>query len=126
MHVVFLFLERHTQFSSRNEIIADVKARLDALKRLWYAHGRDALEAGEVLSHIDKTSADDFKEHYETISEYVHAENYAISHLIWSHGATFVDGVRDWDLVLEYESELYKYNDLYRLQKTQFSIINCT
>ena len=77
--MVFFFFERHTQFSSRYEIIADVKARLDALKR---AHGRDALEAGEVLSHIDKTSADDFKEHYETISEYVHAENYAISHLI--------------------------------------------
>ena len=106
--------------------MAGVEAQLNALKQLWCAHGRDVLEAGEVLSHIDKTSADEFREYYRTISQYVHAENYAISHLIWSHGATFVDGVRDWDLVLEYESELDKYNDLNRLQKTQFLTINST
>ena len=100
--------------------MAGVKAQLDALEELWLLHGRDALNAEHQVCYIDKMSADRFKEYYRTISEYVHAESYAISHLIRGYGVSVDDTIYDWDIVREYEIENDKYKNLSRLEKKRY------
>ena len=100
--------------------MAGVKAQLDALEELWLLHGRNALNAEHQVCYIDKTSADRFKEYYRTISEYAHAENYAISHLIRGYDVSDDDSIDDWNIVREFEIENDKYKNLSRLEKKRF------